>query len=142
MKRAALAVNLTVIVTVTVAAGALGIPAASAAATGTVTVDERMNHQTLTVHRGDRIELVLHNTYWSIDQAHRKALKTASTQGTQQGKPGPGCRTGSGCGTVTRYFVAQAAGNGWLSASRTTCGEALHCSTDQGTYHLTVRVMP
>ncbi len=123
-------------------AGALAVPAASAAAARTVTVDERMNHKTVTVHKGDRVQLVLHSTYWSIDQAHRKALRTASTQGMQQGTPGPGCRTGSGCGTVTRYFVAQATGNGWLSASRTTCGEALHCSPDQGSYHLTVRVAP
>ena len=54
-------------------AGVLSIAAPASAVThhSTVTVDERENHATVTVHKGDRIRVVLHNTYWTIDRAHR-----------------------------------------------------------------------
>jgi hypothetical protein len=122
------------------AALAAAVPAAAVTthAHHTVVVDEHTS-QTVTVHKGDRVRLVLHSTYWTIDPAHGSALRTAGAQKTEPRLAG--CIPGGGCGTATRTFVARALGRGKISAARTTCGEALRCIGDQGSFELTVRVV-
>jgi len=113
---------------------------ASAAERHTVIVDEHQNHATVTVHQGDRIRLVLHNTYWSIDRAHGHALATRGSQKTA-GHIGPGCVPGSGCGTATRTFTARQSGTTRLTADRTSCGEAMRCTAGQGHFSVRIRVV-
>jgi hypothetical protein len=113
---------------------------ASAAPPRTVTVTESQNGRSVTVHKGQHIQVVLHSTYWTIGQAHGKALATTSRQTTKG--PGSPCRPpGSGCGTVSRTFLAAGAGTGSLTASRTTCGEVLRCTGTRGQYKVSVSVV-
>jgi hypothetical protein len=126
-----------------VVAAVLSVASPASASTSdhrTVTVNEHQNHKTVTVHQGDRVRLVLHNTYWSIQRAHGHALRTDGPQQTS-GRLGAGCVPGAGCGTATRIFVARHTGVTRLTASRTSCGEALHCTGDQGSYSVKIRVV-
>jgi hypothetical protein len=45
-----------------------------------------------------------------------------------------------GCGTVTAVFRAVAPGSATITASRTTCGEALLCTGSAGAYEVTIVV--
>jgi hypothetical protein len=130
-----------VVVTGVVAAVlSVAAPASAAEQHHTVTVNEHQNHQTITVHRGDRIRVVLHNTYWSIDRAHGQTLGTDGRQHTH-GRVGAGCVPGAGCGTASRTFIARHHGTTRLTADRATCGEALQCTGDDGVFSVKIRVV-
>ena len=47
---------------------------------------------------------------------------------------------GGGCNPVVATFTAMSAGTAVLSASRTSCGEALRCGPDNSHYHVTIIV--
>ncbi len=47
---------------------------------------------------------------------------------------------GGGCGTVTAWFNADGPGTAVVTASRTSCGEAMACGGGAGSYRLTVIV--
>jgi hypothetical protein len=47
-----------------------------------------------------------------------------------------------GCGTVRRDFHAVRLGTATLIATRSSCGEAMRCTGDQGRFTVTVRVVP
>jgi hypothetical protein len=96
--------------------------------------------RTVQFHRGDRVVLTLHNTYWRIATPHSDILTQTGTQTVTPARVGT-CLPGIGCGTVQAIFIASATGSAELTASRTTCGEALACPPGQGSYvvHLIVR---
>ncbi len=113
----------------------------------TVTLDEKANGSTVKVGVGDTVVVELHSTSWSA------VASSASTALGQSGKPvtlaptasaSPSCRPlpGSGCGTVATTFVAHAAGSAQLTASRTQCGEARACPSDQRSFAVTVQIVP
>jgi hypothetical protein len=118
----------------------MAAPASAAEHHHTVTVNEHDNHATVTIHRGDRVRVVLHNTYWSIDGAHGRALKAKGPQKTV-GHMGAGCVPGAGCGTVTRAFTAAHTGTARLVAGRDSCGEAMRCTDGQGSFRVTIHVV-
>jgi hypothetical protein len=96
-------------------------------------LSERTADRTIQVGRGDRITLTLHNTYWRIGPADGDILTQI---GSQQDSPAPAgtCVPGVGCGTVSAQFVATSEGSTTLTASRTTCGEAMACPPGEGSY--------
>ncbi|MDB5066313.1 MAG: hypothetical protein JWM18_2747 [Chloroflexi bacterium] len=105
-----------------------------------VTVSETENGRTITVRSGSRVTLTLHSTYWSIQgSSDPKVLHQVGGTSTQPAKPGT-CVPGQGCGTVSATFVALSRGWADLTASRTTCGEALRCTPAQGAYRVHVVV--
>jgi hypothetical protein len=112
----------------------------SASQPKTVTLSESQNGKTVTLHAGQHIRVVLHSTYWTIDTAHGKALTTSGKQ-TTKGTGAPCRPPGSGCGTASRTFLAARPGTGTLTASRTSCGEALRCTGSQGKYRVSIRVV-
>jgi len=92
----------------------------------------------LTLHRGQELRVVLQSTYWEF-----KAVSAPSVLhlvGKPVVRPKSGCVPGAGCGTVTVTYVAKALGSAVVSASRTSCGEAMGCTGDAGSYTLTVSV--
>ncbi|HZQ84507.1 MAG TPA: hypothetical protein VFA83_06705 [Acidimicrobiales bacterium] len=96
----------------------------------------------MTLRPNQRLDVVLHNTYWRFGPA--AAPSVLSAQGDQQFHPGgPGCPSipGTGCGTTNEVFKALAPGTAVVTADRTTCGEALRCTPDQSHYELTVKVV-
>ncbi|MEU9047096.1 MULTISPECIES: hypothetical protein [unclassified Kitasatospora] len=113
-------------------------PAATTPSPATVTVDEHADHTTVKVAVGTTITLALHNTYWSA--ATSSAPDVVTPNGTPTTAPSPSCRPGGGCGTVTASFAAHAPGSAHLTATRTSCGEALNCPPEQRAYDVTVEV--
>ena len=104
------------------------------------TLDDASNGTTITVNLGDEITVTLASTYWTIASPSNQTVLVP--QGAQQTSPGASCPRipGTGCGTATRSFLAQAAGTSLLSAHRTACGEALACTGAQGSWQATVVV--
>lgn len=113
--------------------------ASGATATSSTAVGEANNGKIVVVHQGGRVVVTLHSTYWTLlPLGHQKVLSqagTTKTVGVLQG-----CVPGQGCGTVTSHFIAKGVGTVHLHATRTTCGEALHCSPAQSTWTVTIRV--
>lgn len=107
---------------------------------GAVGLSESSAGRTVQIHRGDRVVLTLHNTYWRIAPPHGDILTQTGTQTDTPARAGT-CLPGIGCGTVQAIFIASATGSTELTASRTTCGEAMACPPGQGSYvvHLIVR---
>ncbi|MFJ8623015.1 hypothetical protein ACIRD3_09215 [Kitasatospora sp. NPDC093550] len=103
-----------------------------------VTVDEHADHTTVRVAVGTTLTLALHSTYWSA--ATSSAPEVLAPTGAPSTAPSPSCRPGGGCGTVTAAFTARAAGTARLTATRTSCGEALNCPPEQRGYEVTVEV--
>lgn len=104
-----------------------------------VRATEKQNGKTLTLKRGQRLQVVLHSTYWQIRGSTRASVLRAV------GMPkvlavNSGCVPGGGCGTVTANYIAVARGSAAVSAHRTTCGEALGCSKAEGTFVVNVLV--
>jgi hypothetical protein len=120
-------------------ASAGSIPtSAPAASRHSVTVRDAANGTTVRIRIGTRLTVRLGSTYWTFHGSSNPAVLREA--GTPKVKPRGGCVPGAGCGTVTARFVARRAGTATVTASRTTCGEALQCTGGQGTYRLTVVV--
>jgi hypothetical protein len=103
-----------------------------------VRVTEHNNGKTVTVSKGDEVDVVLSNTYWTI-QTPASTIVTA--EGANETQPQlQGCVPGGGCGTVTQRFKAAAPGVQTITAGRAICGEALRCVGDQGRYEVTITV--
>jgi hypothetical protein len=106
---------------------------------GAIALSEASAGRTFQIHRGDRVVLSLHNTYWHIVLPVGRIL---TQTGAQKVAPAPQgtCRPSVGCGIVQATFIASATGSTELTASRTTCGEAMACPPGQGSYvtHLVV----
>ena len=113
---------------------------AGAASPSSLNVDNRNNGQTITVHQGQRLHVVLYSTYWTINGGHNQAVRVVSAQQFFPDNRSAGCHAGSGCGYVSRDFLATSPGSATLTAARTTCGEALRCAPSQSSWTLTVRV--
>ena len=110
--------------------------AAPALAAASVTAGDAQNKAAITLHPGDSLHVVLKSTAWTIDPAHGRALATRGEQVVAVTRPGPGAP-----GTTSRSFAAVALGDATVTASRTTCGEALRCTPAQSAYRLTVHVV-
>jgi hypothetical protein len=116
----------------------------STAASGTasparILVTDAQNGATLTAHLGDRVEVRLGSTYWKLDP--NPAPSVLKPEGPPVVSPQPaGCVPGSGCGIVTAAFVAVGAGSATLTASRTSCGEAMGCTAAEASFRVTVDV--
>jgi hypothetical protein len=112
------------------------------AANGDVTVGESINQQTVTVPLGAVVTVVLHSTYWQIGAPlDTKTLRPEGEPVVDAVLPGQGgCVAGQGCGTVTQRFTTVAKGSSTLSASRTSCGEALACTAQNGNWSMTIIV--
>jgi len=107
---------------------------------GVRTLDDSANGTTVTISPGERFQVTLASTYWTFDPPSNATVLVP--QGGQQTSPGSSCPPypGSGCGTATQVYTAEARGTAVVSAHRTSCGEALRCTGSQGSFTLTVVV--
>ena len=120
-------------------------PGTSTAASGPgvsgrpVVLDEHANKTTVHVQVGTTVELLLHSSYWNI--AGSSSPSVLAPQGAPTQVPvTPTCAPGIGCNPVRAMFSALSPGTSVLSASRTSCGEALRCGTENGHFQVTVIV--
>jgi len=127
-----------------VAAGCTSTAASAAArhparSSTTRTITERDKGTTVALHVGDHLKLSLSNTYWDIQLASDTAVLRSDGPPVTKGKL-QGCVPGAGCGTVIGAFTAVRTGTAIVSASRTTCGEAILCAGGNGEYKVSVIV--
>lgn len=98
---------------------------------------ESANGGTVHLRQGDRLEVTLHSTYWMFNGSSNTSVVVA--EGPAVISPASSqCVPGGGCGTVEMTFDVVGAGVADVTASRTSCGEALLCTGSQGSYKLTV----
>jgi hypothetical protein len=96
----------------------------------------------LTVSVGATVKLVLHNIYWTVHDSPDPSVLTMIGRPVYSVAGAVKCVPGAGCGTVTATFKALARGSALISASRTSCGEALQCTGGAGLFEVTVVVTP
>lgn len=106
-----------------------------------IAVLDAANGKTISAVVGGTIELTLSSSYWNI--AGSSAPRILRQDGQPSLLPRPsGCPgiPGLGCTPERVGFTALAPGTAVISASRTTCGEALKCVNQPTTFRLTVIV--
>ena len=123
----------------TAAPSAPAIPASAPPLAG-AQITETDNGHTLRVHAGSELKLILHNTYWQIVGSSSTAVLAPVGAAVYSGAGLISCIPGSGCGTVTQVFRAAGLGQATLTASRTSCGEALQCTGTAGSFKVTIVV--
>lgn len=102
-----------------------------------VRVTDADNGRTVTLARGGRLTVTLASTYWSIAGSSDPAV--LRLDGQPLASPGS-CPPGVGCGQVTATFTAVGPGRAEVTASRSSCGEALSCTGGAGSYRVAVVV--
>jgi hypothetical protein len=140
------AVRLRPLQSVAVAAAALLAVGCSQIATATgnshlVVARDNSNGKTVRVSVGDRLELILASDYWNVDPSSSPAVLRQDGATSYLARPSD-CPTipGLGCIPEQTSFTALAPGTVVITASRTSCGEALACRPDQSRFRLTVIV--
>jgi hypothetical protein len=113
-------------------------PPVGAAPARSLTVGDDDNGRSVTLARGGRLTVVLGSTYWTFQGSSNPSV--LRPRGSSQTKPGSGCPPGGGCGAVSLDFEAVAAGQADVTASRSSCGEAMACTGGRGSFRVTVVV--
>jgi hypothetical protein len=101
-------------------------------------VGDADNGKTVAVAIGDHLVVTLNSTYWKIDGGSAPAL--LRQEGDTAYAPSGNCVPGGGCGTATARFIAISAGRVRVTASRTSCGEAMGCTGGAGSFFVDVNV--
>jgi len=120
-------------------------PPASASPSSTgprqVTLDEHASGSTVTLPVGSTLQITLHSTYWKPPTSSAVAVLRPVGPAVPKVTPtASGCHPGSGCGTLSAGFTALHSGTVTVTASRTSCGEAMACAPAQRTFTVTVQV--
>jgi hypothetical protein len=105
-----------------------------------IQLDETDKGHTVRVAPGERITVVLHSTYWRFAPLPSTDVLSMDGEPVVAAAPPGTCVPGGGCGTVTAGYFARGVGSTALTASRTSCGEALGCSPDQASFSVTLVV--
>jgi predicted secreted protein len=108
-------------------------------AAGTTTLTDADNGRTVALRVGERLRVVLASTYWELQPSSDPTVLQADGQPVVAPQRN-GCVVGQGCGTVTAEFTAHAPGSATVTATRTTCGEALACAPADRRYQVVVTV--
>jgi hypothetical protein len=117
-------------------------PSASSPVTsapGVITVTDKPSlRTTAALHVGQTLRVELGSTYWRFTALPANGV--VRTAGAVAIAAGPSCIPGGGCGTVAQQYAAIGAGRTTITATRTTCGEALACRPELRTFTVTVSV--
>ena len=110
-----------------------------AASSGTVTLRDPPSGSHTTVRVGQTLTVSLSSTYWQFGGSSRPAV-LKDVGGQVVPAPRGTCVAGGGCGTSSESFKANTPGTAEVTASRTSCGEAMRCTGDAGSFKLEVTV--
>jgi predicted secreted protein len=105
----------------------------------TVTATEEDNGRTVRLRQGQQLHVVLHSTYWTMKPVTQSQVLSAGGDPVISPQPS-GCVAGGGCGTVTARYDAVAPGRTEVTATRTSCGEAMGCTAADATWMVAVLV--
>jgi hypothetical protein len=100
---------------------------------------DNANGTTVRLHVGDRLKLTLSSSYWNVHASPVPAVLRQDGPARLLPRPST-CPDipGIGCTPVQTLFTALARGTAVITATRTTCGEALACAADQRRFTITV----
>jgi hypothetical protein len=116
------------------------IPTPSPTPALVTSIDENYNHKTVTLAQGTMLVVILNSTYWNFaDGMYNHVLQQVGAGETSPCAMGTSV-PGSGCGFVSREFLAANPGSTMVVASRTSCGEAMGCTGNQGSFSVTIVV--
>jgi len=109
----------------------------SAQAATTKVISEAQNATTISVKSGTLVTIALHSTYWDGAKVQNlvqiKPSEISPTPATPTAADG--CQhPGSGCGTIKWFYKAKKKGFATFTASRTTCGEAMQCTSENSNF--------
>lgn len=130
-------------------AGAAGLFVSGCAAPGTnaardpaIVVRDGGNGHTVAMTVGQRLEVILGSTYWTVRGSSKPGVLRQDGPTTLLPRPADCAANipGLGCVPVRTDFSALSPGTTVITASRVTCGEALRCMPAQQHYTLTVVV--
>jgi hypothetical protein len=139
-RRGAVGLAIAAAVAALTAAGC-GVAASAAGGPAVIVINDHANGGTVLAGRGDRVELILSSSYWDV--AGSSSPRVLRQDGPAALMPRPSnCPTipGLGCIPVRAYFTAVADGRAVITASRSSCGEAMPCMPDQTRFKVTVVV--
>ncbi|MCW2856888.1 MAG: hypothetical protein JWR52_2503 [Marmoricola sp.] len=123
------------------AAVAILLSGCSSGAPTSRTVGVSSNGTTVSLERGQRLRVTLSSTYWQFGAIAGGVLAASGQRTTPSTtQSGSTCVPGQGCGTATETFTAIRSGRARITASRTSCGEAMACVGSAGSYELIVVV--
>lgn len=112
--------------------------AGTAATPSIVRATDRDNGHTVKLRRSQRLLVVLSSTYWQLQRSSNSAA--LRLVGGPKISPTMGCVPGAGCGTAAATYLAAAVGHATVTATRTSCGEAMGCTAAQSRFTLNVVV--
>jgi hypothetical protein len=106
-----------------------------------IVVRNDANGKAVSAKAGDRIELILSSSYWHLTGSSAPSVLRQDGPPALQSRPSS-CPdiSGLGCIPVRADFNALTDGKAVITASRSTCGEALRCQPDQARFTVTVVV--
>jgi hypothetical protein len=106
-----------------------------------IVVRDDADGKALSVRAGDRIELILSSSYWHVTGSSAPRVLRQDGPPVLLSRPSS-CPDipGLGCAPVRADFTARTDGTAVITASRSTCGEALRCQQDQTRFTVTVAV--
>jgi hypothetical protein len=108
-------------------------------ATADVTAAEKDNGREVRLAPGQRVRIVLSSTYWQFQESPDPGV--VRMEGRPAVSPQPsGCVPGAGCGTAEAAYRAVAPGRATVTATRTSCGEAMACASGDDRYTLRITV--
>lgn len=118
-----------------------GTPAGSPSAAGLVVVRDDANGKTVNVPAGATVELILSSSYWKVSGSSAPAVLRQDGASTLLPLPTTCPHVpGQGCAPLQTNFTALTSGTSTVTASRTSCGEAMHCAPGQEHFAVTVVV--
>lgn len=112
-----------------------------AADVNTLMLYDNANGKTVHVHVGNRVDLQLASSYWTVNGSSDSAVLRQDGDTTALPRP-TDCPAipGLGCVPVRTDFSAVKPGTAVISADRLSCGEAMRCGPNQEHFAVTVVV--
>ena len=120
--------------------GVAGASAPNISANGSVVVraTDRDNGHTVRLRPRQRLLVILSSTYWQLRGSSNSTV--LRLVGQPKITPRAGCVPGAGCGTATATYLAAIIGKATVTATRTSCGEAMGCTPAASRFTLNVVV--
>ena len=106
-----------------------------------IVVHDDANGKAVSARAGDRIELILSSSYWQVTGSSAPSVLRQDGPPVLLTRPSS-CPDipGLGCNPVRAEFTARTDGKAVITASRSTCGEALRCQPDRTRFTVNVIV--
>lgn len=104
-----------------------------------VTINDSNRGQTVVLHTGGQLRVILASTYWQFQPPTNETVLSPH-DGTHVIPQLAHCVPGGGCGTVIQVYDARTVGSSVVTATRTSCGEAMGCTASTGKIEFFVNV--